>query len=147
MLTVTMDITIAAPLERVWTALTQNVGLWWPREFLVAADPQQMQFEPRLGGRLFEEGTRGGGVIWYTVYGITPTESIDLVGHLSPAYGGPAQSLLRLVLREEGAHTILSLTDAVVGNVRPTSLASLDDGWRAIFERGFKPFVEHGAPG
>ncbi len=141
--TVTMDIAITAPMERVWTALTQNVGLWWPRDFLVAADPRGMQFEPRLGGRLFEEDAQGGGAIWYTVYSIMPGESIDLVGQLSPAYGGPAQSLLRLVLRQQGAQTILSLTDAVVGNVGPTSMASLDDGWRAIFERGFKHFVEH----
>lgn len=140
--TVAMEIAIAAPLERVWAALTTDVGHWWPRDFLVAADPQQMQFEPRLGGRLFEEGTRGGGVIWYTVYGITPGESIDLVGHLSPAFGGPAQSLLRLSLREQGSHTILALTDAVVGNVSPKSEASLGDGWRAIFEGGLKAFVE-----
>ncbi len=143
-LTVTMDIAINAPIDRVWTALTMDVGQWWPHDFLVAADPLAMQFEPRLGGRLFEEGTRGGGVIWYTVYGITPGECIDLVGQLSPAFGGPAQSLLRLALREQGTQTILSLTDAVVGNVGPKSEASLGDGWRAIFERGFRVFVERG---
>lgn len=145
--TVTMDIAITAPVERVWTALTTDVSQWWPRDFLVAADPRGMQFEPRLGGRLFEEDSRGGGAIWYTVYGITPGASIDLVGQLSAAYGGPAQSLLRLVLRQEGAHTVLSLTDAVVGNVGHTSAASLGDGWRAIFERGFKHFIEHGQLG
>lgn len=141
-LTITMDIAIMAPMDRVWTALTNDVGQWWPRDFLVAADPLEMQFESRLGGRLFEEGSRGGGAIWYTVYGITLGESIDLVGQLSPAYGGPAQSLLRLSLREQGARTILTLTDAVVGNVGSKSEASLGDGWRAIFERGFKAFVE-----
>jgi DNA-binding transcriptional ArsR family regulator len=144
MVTVTMDIAITAPVDRVWTALTTDVSQWWPRDFLVAAEPLGMQFEPRLGGRLFEEGTRGGGVIWYTVYGITQGESIDLVGQLSPAFGGPAQSLLRLSLREQGSQTILSLTDAVVGNVGPKSEASLGDGWRAIFERGLKQFVERG---
>jgi DNA-binding transcriptional ArsR family regulator/uncharacterized protein YndB with AHSA1/START domain len=143
-LTVTMEITITASIERAWAALTKDVGHWWPRDFLVAADPQQMQFEPRLGGRLFEEGSRGGGAIWYTVYGITPGESIDLVGQLSPAFGGPAQSLLRLSLREQGSQTILELTDAVVGNVGAKSEQSLGEGWRAIFERGLKAHIERG---
>ncbi len=143
-LTVTMDIAIDASVDRVWAALTEDVGAWWPRDFLVAVDPQQMQFEPRLGGRLFEEGSRGGGVTWYTVYGITPGESIDLVGQLSPAFGGPAQSLLRLSLRAQGPHTVLELTDAVVGNVGTRSATSLGDGWREIFERGLKVFVERG---
>lgn len=146
MLTVTMEIPIAAPAARVWTALTTEVGLWWPHDFLVAAEPQRMQFEPRLGGRLFEEGTLGGGVVWYTVYGIAPGVSIDLAGNLSPAFGGPAQSLLHLSLREKGATTILALTDAVVGNVGPRSEASLGDGWRAIFERGLKAFLEAAPP-
>ncbi len=143
-LTVTLEIAIAASSDHVWTALTTQVGRWWPRDFLAAADPLGMQFEPRLGGRLFDEGARGSGVIWYTVYAITPGESIDLVGHLSPAFGGPAQSLLRLSLREQGPHTMLELTDAVVGNVSARSETSLADGWRAIFEAGLKVFVERG---
>jgi uncharacterized protein YndB with AHSA1/START domain len=140
MLTVTMEIPIAASPARVWAALTEQVAVWWPRDFLVAA--QHMQFEARLGGRLFEEDANGKGALWYTVYGITPGVSIDLAGQLSPAYGGPVHSLLRLVLRAEGDKTVLEFTDAVIGNVGPNSATSLSDGWRAVFSAGLKVFVE-----
>jgi DNA-binding transcriptional ArsR family regulator len=140
MLSVSMEIPIAAAPSRVWEALTTQVSLWWPRAFLVAAD--RMQFDAQLGGRLFEQGTDGGGAVWYTVYAIVPGTSIDLVGQLSPAYGGPVQSFLRLVLREQGHVTVLELTDAVIGNVGEGSGASLSSGWRAIFDEGLRAFVE-----
>ncbi len=140
MLTVSMEIPIAASRERVWEALSAQVSAWWPQDFLVAAD--RMQFDARLGGRLFEEGADGSGAIWYTVYGITPGASVDLVGQLSPAYGGPAQSLLRLVLRDQGHFTVLELTDAVIGNVSASTGASLSVGWSAVFDAGLRLFVE-----
>ncbi len=140
MLTVSMEIPIAASPTRVWQALTTQVSLWWPRAFLVAAD--RMQFDAQLGGRLFEQGTDGGGAVWYTVYAIVPGTSIDLVGQLSPAYGGPVQSFLRLVLREHGHVTVLALTDAVIGNVGEGSRASLSAGWRTVFDDGLRAFVE-----
>ena len=145
MLTVSLELPIAAPPERVWDALTTQIGEWWPSDFLTTADA--MQFEARLGGHLFEQDAAGNGAIWYTVYAIDTGVSIDLAGQLSPAYGGPVQSLLRLVLREHGDHTVLELTDAVIGNVGPNSSKSLSDGWRAIFGAGLKAFVERGKGG
>lgn len=140
LLTITLEIPISAGRQRVWEALTREVAQWWPRDFLVAAD--RMQFQATLGGRLYEEGEAGDGVTWYTVYAIVPNVSLDLVGHLSPAFGGPAQSLLRLVLRDEGDRTVLELTDGVVGKVGSQSSDTIADGWRAIFDAGLRAFVE-----
>ena len=142
MLTVHLEIDIRATRERVWRALTEQVDLWWPRDFLASGNPQGMRFEASLGGKLVEESVGGGGIVWYTVYGLTPGQSIDMVGHLSPAFGGPAQSLLRLELSERDGATILALTDAVAGNVGPKTAVTNEAGWRAIFETSFKRFVE-----
>ena len=147
MLTVRMEIPIAAPRERVWRALTEQIDLWWPQDFRAATDPLRMEFDATLGGRIHEHGGDGGGVIWYTVYAITPGVSIDLAGQLSSAFGGPAQSLLRLVLRDQGANTVLELTDAVVGNVGPRTADTNRSGWEAIFANAFRAFVEHSADG
>lgn len=49
---------------------------------------------------------------------------------------------LRLVLREQGAQTVLEVTDAVVGTVSDRTSKSLEEGWRALFDRGFRVFVE-----
>ena len=86
-LTVRMEITIAAPRERVWLALTEQIDLWWPQDFRAATDPLRMEFDATLGGRIQEHGGDGGGVIWYTVYATTPGHSVDLAGNLSSAFG------------------------------------------------------------
>ena len=137
-----LEIPIAAPRAEVWRMLTEEVHQWWPRDFYASAEPEAMRFDATLGGRLFEQSADGGGVVWYTVIGVTPGRSVDLAGHLTVAFGGPAQTLLRLSLRDEGDHTVLELSDAVVGNVGERTAATLEDGWRALFESGFKQFVE-----
>jgi DNA-binding transcriptional ArsR family regulator/uncharacterized protein YndB with AHSA1/START domain len=142
MLTVSLEIPIAATPARVWQALTEQMELWWPADFRAATDSLHMSFDATIGGRILEQGKNGSGVIWYTVYGIAPGVSVDMVGQLSPAFGGPAQSLLRLELREQGHQTMLVLTDAVVGNVGARSAESLQSGWKAIFDDAFKSFVE-----
>jgi hypothetical protein len=50
--------------------------------------------------------------------------------------------LLRLALREQGARTVLELSDSVVGNIGDRTAATLEEGWRALFETGLKTFVE-----
>lgn len=139
---VELEIPIAAPRQHVWRMLVEQTDRWWPRDFYASANPTGMRFDATLGGRLYEESTDGGGVVWYTVIGLTPGVSVDLAGHLTAAFGGPAQTLLRLSLREQGAHTVLELSDAVVGNVGDGTTESLEQGWRAVFETGFKQFVE-----
>jgi DNA-binding transcriptional ArsR family regulator/uncharacterized protein YndB with AHSA1/START domain len=141
-LTVALEIPIDAPREYVWRMLTDEAHQWWPRDFYASANPIGMRFEARLGGRLYEEGPNGGGVVWYTVIALDPGHSVDLAGHLTAAFGGPSQTLLHLGLREDGTRTILDLTDAVVGNVSERTSQSLEEGWRALFDRGFRAFVE-----
>ncbi len=139
---VELSIPIEAPIERVWRGLTEQVDLWWPRDFFASRDPLRMRFDANLGGCLYEEGPNGGGVIWYTVIAITPGRSVDLAGHLTAAFGGPSQTILRLALSEQGEHTVLDLTDSVLGNVGERTAATNEEGWRALFETGFKSFVE-----
>jgi DNA-binding transcriptional ArsR family regulator/uncharacterized protein YndB with AHSA1/START domain len=143
-LTVALEIPIAAPVAHVWQMLTEEAHRWWPRDFYASTNPIGMRFEARLGGRLYEESGNGGGVVWYTVIALDPGRSIDLAGHLTAAFGGPSQTLLRLALREQGANTVLEVTDAVVGNVSDRTPKSLEDGWRMLFEGGFKTFAESG---
>jgi DNA-binding transcriptional ArsR family regulator len=140
--TLEMEIPIDAPRSEVWRMLTREVHRWWPRDFYASADPKGMKFDPTLGGKLYEEAADGGGVVWYTVIAVTPGASVDLAGHLTTAFGGPAQTLLRLALRDQGKRTVLELSDAVVGNVGDRTEATLEKGWRALFETGFKKFVE-----
>lgn len=140
-----LEFPIAAPRERVWQALVVETGRWWRKDFYMGHPVQPIVFEARPGGRLYEDWGQGGGLLWYTVLAIEPPSALDLVGHLTPAFGGPASSMLRLCLKEASAtSTVLQLSDSVFGRVGDESAARLREGWQLLFGEGLKPYVEHG---
>ena len=68
---------------------------------------------------------------------------MNLAGYLAPPYAGPATTLLRLELEsKDKQQTVLRVSDSVFGNIDEISIASLEDGWRALFAGGLKKFVE-----
>ena len=136
-----LEIEIAATPARVWRAIVEDTRLWWREDFYVGA-PGSMRFEPRLGGRLFEDWGDGAGVVWYTVIALDPGRSIDLSGHLTAAFGGPATSLLRIEVVERGRASLLRISDSVHGRIDDDKAAGLEQGWRLLFAEGLKPFVE-----
>jgi DNA-binding transcriptional ArsR family regulator/uncharacterized protein YndB with AHSA1/START domain len=140
---VELEIRIAARPERVWQALVEEIGRWWHKDFYAGASPKAFVLEPRLGGRMYEDWGNGAGAIWYLVTEIDPPRSLGLSGHMPAAFGGPATSLLRLVLQPEGEGTVLQLTDSELRKVTEKSRASLEDGWSALFGE-LKSYVEAG---
>jgi len=141
---VELEIRIAARSERVWQALVEEIGRWWPRDFYAGPDPRGFLLEPRLGGRMYEDWGNGAGAIWYLVTEIDPPRALGLTGQMPAAFGGPATSLLRLVLRPEGESTVLELTDSEFRRPTEKAHASLEEGWRELFEKAFKTYVEGG---
>ena len=141
-----LEITIAAPRETVWRALVEQLDAWWSRDYCATAGPQKMTLEARAGGHLIEEGADGAAVMWFTVLAIEPGSSLDLIGHISPAYGGPATSMLRLALTSGAteAETVLRVTDALFGRLSDKIPTCAMDGWQVIFGEGLKAFVEGG---
>jgi uncharacterized protein YndB with AHSA1/START domain len=142
--TVAIEFPIAAPPERLWSALVKDTAKWWPVEHRICGPGSRMTFEPRPGGRLFEEGADGAGLLWYTVLAITPGESVTLVGHIAPPWGGPATSLLRLAVEARGDGSMLSVTDSLFGSVDEKFAASTNEGRRAILGDALNRHVERG---
>jgi DNA-binding transcriptional ArsR family regulator/uncharacterized protein YndB with AHSA1/START domain len=135
-----MEIDIAAKPERVWKAITKETTLWWRKDFYAGSNTKAFRLEPVVGGRMYEDGGEGRGVLWYTVIAIDPPRSIDLSGVLAAAFGGPALSVVRLQLTENDGRTILALSDSILG-AKSDPKEKLA-GWRLLFEEGLKPFVE-----
>ena len=81
---------------------------------MVGAD-SVVRFEPTAGGHLVEEPAGGGSLLWYTVQMATPEESLYLVGHTAPDFGGPTTSMLKLSLEENGDGCVLRVSDSLVG--------------------------------
>jgi len=140
-LVVELEIPIQATKEAVWDALVNDIGMWWRKDFC-ATDLKKMVLEPRLGGRMYEDCGDGTGLTWYTVEAVKVHESMLLSGVLGHDWGGPARTLLSLVLEEHGAETRLKIVDSYIGHISEKAAGSFEAGWMAIFGEAFKPYVE-----
>ena len=139
---VAFDVQILAGRERVWKALTTEMDKWWRRDFLVNPDAKQFYMEPQVGGRVFEDWGNGAGVLWFTVMAIDPGKSVDLVGHLTPAFGGPATSMVRFAIDEAPEGVLVRVSDSTMGKESPGCEASKQDGWFQLIGKGLKSYVE-----
>ena len=137
-----LEIPIAVPRTRVWEALVNETSSWWPKGLYAGANPKGFHIEAKLGGRMFEDWGDGAGLLWYTVVALDPPDSLQLAGHVSEAFGGPATSQIRIALDDSEEGTILSLRDDLVGAVTNEALEKIRGGWRALFEKALKNYAE-----
>jgi uncharacterized protein YndB with AHSA1/START domain len=142
-----VEVTVGAPRERVWKALVEETGQWWPREFYVGREPKGFVIEARPGGRVYEDWGNEAGALWYTVLVVEPPAVLELAGHLTPAFGGPATTTARLTLKAEGERTVVRVEDALFGRVDEHTVPRLREGWRALLgSGGLKSYVETPSP-
>lgn len=137
-----LEVAIDADRERVWRALTEETDAWWLPDFHMVAADSVVELEACAGGGLVEHRPGGGSLLWYTVQMCAPGETLHLVGHLAPAWGGPATTMLELTLEERDGGTVLRVRDALFGHVTDDTARSLADGWRQLFGDGLKAHAE-----
>ncbi|MFM9996294.1 MAG: SRPBCC family protein [Phycisphaerales bacterium] len=138
--------TINAPRDRVWKALVSQTAAWWPASFFTDPRSTGVSIEPGPGGRWVEHwgaGGRHGGVLWYTTLVWNPPHAIEAVGHISPDWGGPTVSMIKLTLEESGGTTTLRLTDALLGRTSDADLKSKRAGWDELFGVALKRHAEN----
>lgn len=132
---VTMQVQIAAPPQKVWQALTDDIGQWWPAEFYAggAADARNFALEAWPGGRMLEQWDEGGGVLWGTVVSIDPNVRLQVLGTIFPNWGGPTQWYGTWDLGANEGGTLLSFSETALGKVSAEGLAEKDKGWRFLW--------------
>ena len=139
----TLEIPIEAPRATVWQALSSEVDAWWPADFRMVGEGSVLSFDAQAGGQLVERKEGGGSLLWYTVQMCTPGESIHLVGHVAPEWGGPTTSMLKIALEEEEeGHTLVQLEDSLFGHVTEETMQSLQEGWTLLLGSGLKTYAE-----
>ncbi|MFT4542399.1 MAG: hypothetical protein ACI841_004867 [Planctomycetota bacterium] len=141
-LTYSLELTIEATPEQVWNSLTEEINAWWLPDYHMTGPDSIVTFDTRAGGQLREETPSGASLLWYTVHMCVPHSSVDLIGHLSAAYGGPATTMLHLGLEAINAGTRLSITDSMIGHMSDGTMKSLSEGWMQLFRDGLKSYVE-----
>jgi uncharacterized protein YndB with AHSA1/START domain len=143
--TVFIELNIKAKKTRVWQALTEETGIWWKKDFYTNPKTREFVLESRLGGLMYEDAGEEEGLVWASVIGIDSPNSLQLKGQLSPKFGGPAISFMKIQLEDSEGSTLLKITDTIFGSISENLQKNLTEGWQAIFEEGLKPHAEQAA--
>jgi len=81
---VTLDVTVAAPRDRVYRALVGDVGAWWSSDHTFSGDSRNLSIDARPGGCFCERLPGGGGGEHQRVVFVRPGEMLRLSGALGP---------------------------------------------------------------
>ena len=140
---ITTTLEIDTSPERVWHALTEDIGRWWPSDFYTGGSTGSRNFvlEARPGGRMYEVWDDGGGVLWATVIGVEPNERLQVLGSLFPAWGGPSEWFGIWKLTADGDKTELGFTESSLGRITAEGLSEKKKGWDFIHQT-LKAYVE-----
>lgn len=132
-LVVDQEITIAAPRERVFAALTDGIGEWWGPPYVVSEDRVGLALELRAGGLLWEDWGDGQGVAWASLVGFRRNERLDFSGtfRMPGALGGTAS----FELAEEPSGTRVRLHQEAVGAMPEDVGARWTAGWEDLLGR------------
>ncbi len=137
-----LEIPIKADVNSVWKALTEETGKWWPNEYYTSSKTKNFILEAKLGGLMYEDAGESEGLVWAIVIGINSPSVIQLKGHLSPQFGGPAISFVTIALEEKQNETLLKVEDSVFGYISADLKTRLTNNWQAIFGEGLKNHIE-----
>lgn len=140
--TVFIETTINAKQDLVWQVLTEETSQWWKKDFYIHPNTQNFVLESRLGGLMYEDAGQNEGLVRASVIGINSPNSLQLRGQLDPKFGGPAISFIDIQLKTDQQKTLINLTDTIFGNIPNALQKELSNGWKAIFEKGLKPYAE-----
>ena len=142
---ITLEVVIDAPRERVWSALTEDIGAWWHKDFFMGPDAT-FHCDARLGGWMYEKWGDEQGLIWGTITGIRAPELLITTGDTGPEWGGPNRGFMQwnLSASDDGEHTTVRFRHALHGRISEATRQSLEGGWKLLFEGCMKPYAETG---
>ncbi|WP_209348054.1 hypothetical protein [Pontixanthobacter sp. CEM42] len=134
------------PIKRspadIWDLMINHIDAWWMEDFRALGEGSTVTLGAEAGGQLVETGSDGSVLEWYRVQMITPGKSLYLVGYLAPDWGGPTTSMLKLAVEERDDGGVLSVSDALHGNVTESSAGAAEGGWKMLFNDGLKGLAE-----
>jgi uncharacterized protein YndB with AHSA1/START domain len=78
---------VEAPIERAFSLFTEGIGGWWnPDHHILEAELDEMVFEPREGGRIYDRGVDGSECGWARVLAYEPPNRVVISWDISPRW-------------------------------------------------------------
>ncbi len=139
---IVVELEIAQAKSVVWDKMLNHIEKWWPRDFLCLGETAVLHFEPFAGGRLYETTPEGASILWGQVVMVVPGESLDMIGAVVPAFGGPNFSMSRMSLTEgESGTTKFRLSNSILGRFSSEGKEDVTQGWAYLYGC-FKTYCE-----
>jgi uncharacterized protein YndB with AHSA1/START domain len=134
-----MEMVVGAPRAKVFAALTDEYGNWWPHRY--KAD-STCTCDPRVGGHYGETFRGGGGAIYGTIAYFDPGHLVVTTGPSSLAKGMSAYSREEVADHPEG--TLYKRSLQMWGSVSEELETSFREGTRMLMETALRDYVEKG---
>ena len=140
-----LETQLSATPERVFEALTEQIGLWWGAPYLRdKTSATDVLLEARPGGRLLEVWGENEGAVWGEVTRIKAPEVLELTGRMGMT--GPVYAVVAFTLTPAKGGTLLTLTHQAVGDVDAETETGYQAGWADLIADRLKALVEDGTP-
>jgi DNA-binding transcriptional ArsR family regulator len=136
---VEQEMRINAPRERVFAALTSELGAWWPHRF---KPDSTVYCDSQVGGTSGEKFAAGGGAIYGEIVYFDPPYKLAQSGASALAKGLNAFGVDTLEIDGEG--TLYKKELNFWGVVPDEMVKMYQEGMRAIFEQALKSYLEKG---
>lgn len=130
------------PVDKAWRAFAEETTAWWTKDFFAMPTSTRMILELEIGGKLYEAGPDGSGVLWATVIMMERGKSIDFAGTLTRMFGGPSTVSNRFEFHDYDGRTKMKLLTDSFGYIDPEGEKQLKEGWDYLFKKMFKQYVE-----
>jgi uncharacterized protein YndB with AHSA1/START domain len=137
------SVTVGCSPEKAFRIFTTDLGKWWPlASHHMSADPQACMLEPQVGGRLLERSVSGAESVWGRVEAWEPPRRVVFTWLVGPAAEHPQR--IEVTFAAEGERTKVVLTHSgweALGERAAALRDSYDNGWVAVFERGYGAYA------
>jgi uncharacterized protein YndB with AHSA1/START domain len=78
---------VEAPIGEAFQTFTEDIGSWWdPNHHILEAELEEMVFEPRVGGHVYDRGVDGSECRWARVLAYEPPHRFVISWDVSPRW-------------------------------------------------------------
>jgi uncharacterized protein YndB with AHSA1/START domain len=141
-------IAIKASPEKVYGALTHEVGNWWSPEHTYSQDSKNLSIDARPGGCFCEKLPDGGGVAHMTVIAVFPGRMLRMTGALGPLQASGLAGSLTWEVTAAASSTNLVMSYSV-GGYMPGGFEKIAAGVDTVLGEQvtrLKAYIETGRP-
>ena len=137
------EVELPASPERVFDALTRDLGRWWTAPFRQAGAASRLELAPEIGAAMIERGPGGHEVVWARVEEIQPPLKLYLSGRFSML--GAVAGRIHFDLAPSGAQGCrIVVAHQAVGGIAAETRARFAEGWRELIDRRLRAHLTGG---